>query len=135
MTEKQAVRSDHKHPNMERFLKVCLMVLLYDDVGYGYGLMEGLSFFGFSEDQLNVSTLYRTLRKMEKEKLLASNWEIGGPGPKKRVYSLTENGKKELKQWIYLLNDRKTRIEKLINRYNEKKQNDSFEDTLIKARE
>ena len=90
---------------------------MHDEIGYGYGLIEGLSFFGFSEDELNVSTLYRTLRKMEMKNLVTSKWEEGGPGPKRRVYEITETGKEELGQGIKILKLRKARIEKLIGRY------------------
>ena len=120
MIEEHALFCNSKHHKMERFLEVCLLLLLYDEVGYGYGLTEQLSFLGFSEDELNVSTLYRTLRKMEKEDLVTSSWEEGGQGPRRRVYEITENGKKELDQLIKVLKVRKARIEKLIARYDEK---------------
>jgi len=109
-----------KPHHMERFLEVCLLLLLYDEIGYGYGLVEQLASFGFSEDDLNVSTLYRTLRKMEKEGLVTSSWEEGGQGPKRRVYEITVNGKNELDQWIRILKVRKSRIESLIIKYDEK---------------
>ena len=116
----QALFCNGKHHKMERFLEVCLLLLLYDEVGYGYGLTEQLSFFGFSEDELNVSTLYRTLRKMEKENLVTSSWEEGGQWPRRRVYEITQKGKKELDQLVKVLKVRKARIEKLIARYDEK---------------
>lgn len=107
-------RKNHK---MERFLEVCLLLLLYDKAGYGYGLIEELESFGFLEEELNVTTLYRTLRKMEKGNLVISSWEDGGPGPKRRVYKITETGKTELNQWIKILKVREARIKKFINRY------------------
>jgi DNA-binding PadR family transcriptional regulator len=57
---------------------------------------------------------------MENESLVTSIWEEGGPGPKRRVYEITETGKKELGQWIQILMVRKARIEKLIGKYDEK---------------
>jgi len=80
-------------------MEVCLLLLLFDKTGHGYGLIEQLTYFGFSEEQINVSTLYRTLRKMEKEGSVISDWEEGGQGPKKRVYNITDTGKKELENW------------------------------------
>ena len=109
-----------KPHHMERFLEVCLLLLLYDEIGYGYGLIEQLASFGFSEAGLNMSTLYRTLRKMEKEGLVTSQWEEGGQGPKRRVYEITKDGKNELDQWIGILKIRKSRIEVLINQYDDK---------------
>jgi len=67
-----------------------------------------------------MSTLYRTLRKMEDEGFVTSHWKKGGLGPKRRVYEITETGKIELDQSIRILKVRKTRIEKLIGRYGEK---------------
>lgn len=112
-----------KNQKMERFLEVCLLLLLRDDAGYGYGLIEQLEYFGFPAEDLNISTLYRTLRKMEKEGMVTSEWEAGGQGPKRRIYVITEDGKKDLDQWIRILTERRKRIEKLIHRYNEMKEN------------
>lgn len=119
MTDDHSSPIKSKSHKMERFLEVCLLLLLYDNVGYGYGLVEELSYFGFSEEELNVSTLYRTLRNMEKEKLVESFWEEGGQGPKRRVYRISEDGKAELNQRIRIMKMRKSRIEKLIGRYDE----------------
>lgn len=114
-----------KSHHIERFLEVCLLLLLYDEIGYGYGLIEGLSFFGFSDSDLNMSTLYRTLRKLESEGFMTSMWEEGEQGPRKRVYEITLEGKKQLDRWIEILRDRKTRIESLITTYQEKKNDQS----------
>lgn len=100
-------------------MEVCLLLLLYEETRHGYGLIEQLSYFGFSEEKLNVSTLYRTLRKMEKEGSVVSVWEESGQGPERRVYNITDSGKKELENWIQVLRGRKARIEKLINKYEE----------------
>ncbi len=109
-----------KPQHMERFLEVCLLLLLYDEIGYGYGLIDQLGSFGFSEGDLNMSTLYRTLRKMEKEGLVTSSWEESVQGPRRRVYKITRNGRSELDQWIGILKVRKSRIESLILKYDEK---------------
>lgn len=108
-----------KTHRMERFMEVCLLLLLHQETAHGYKLIEQLSYFGFSEDQLNVGTLYKTLRKMEKEALVLSVWEEGGLGPKRRVYNITDSGKKELDSWIQILKARKARIERLIRKYEE----------------
>ena len=109
-----------KNGRMDRFLEVSLLVLLYDKVGYGYGLIEDLEYCGLSSEKLNLSTLYRTLRKMENEGLVSSLWEESGLGPKRRVYKITQAGKTDLDNWIDLLKNRKKRIENLIQKYEEK---------------
>lgn len=106
-----------KTNQMERFMEVSLLVLLLEKAGYGYGLIEELAHFGFDPDQLNVSTLYRSLRKMEQEDLVRSKWEAGGQGPRRRVYEITAKGEEELVQWVAILKMRKAGIEQLISRY------------------
>lgn len=117
MSENKNLFCNEKHNKMERFMEICLLCLLHEETGHGYGLIEKLSIFGFTEETMNISTLYRTLRKMENEELVSSIWEQSEQGPKRRVYNITDNGKKELKNWISVLKNRKARIEKLINRY------------------
>ncbi len=106
-----------KNNQMDRFMEVSLLVLLREQTGYGYGLIEDLARFGFDPAQLNVSTLYRSLRKMEQEGLVRSKWEAGGQGPRRRVYEITATGEQELVQWIAILKMRKQGIEYLIRRY------------------
>lgn len=120
MIDKQMIFCNEKSHHMERFLEVCLLLLLYDEIGYGYGLIEQLVEFGFSPEDLNVSTLYRTLRKMEGEGLVTSMWEESDQGPKRRVYEITAEGKQNLEQWIKVLKMRKSRIENLIVQYDKK---------------
>ena len=42
---------------------------------------------------VEMSTLYRTLRQMEKDGLVYSTWEPGPEGPARRIYSLTDTGR------------------------------------------
>ncbi len=53
--------------------------MLQEKNSHGYKLMERLEEFGF--EQINPGTLYRALRKMEKEGLCESTWvtSVGRP--------------------------------------------------------
>jgi PadR family transcriptional regulator, regulatory protein PadR len=64
---------------------------------HGYLIEEYLRGVGFFS--LEMSTLYRTLRQLEKDGLLDSSWEPGPTGPARRVYSLTDVGRLWLDQW------------------------------------
>ena len=101
----------------DKFLEACLLMLLISETGHGYALMEQLERFGFSPGAFNLSTLYRTLRHMEKAGYLESVWEEGGPGPRRRVYLISEDGKNELAFRIAMMKNRKARIEALISAY------------------
>ena len=73
------------------------LVVLREQPSHGYELMERLEEFGF--EQINSGTLYRTLRKMEKEGLCKSEWETSTSGPARRVYSITNDGEAYLTSW------------------------------------
>ena len=108
---------DFKHNNKGRFLEACLLCLLAEEESYGYNLMENLSDFGFIEKEVDISTIYRTLRTMEKENLVTSLWLESDQGPKKRLYKVTDLGKEELHHWINFLGTRKNRIALIIEKY------------------
>ncbi|MFW6134994.1 MAG: PadR family transcriptional regulator [Elusimicrobiota bacterium] len=117
MNNKMDLCCKGKTHKMEKFMEVYLLLLLYKEVTHGYALAEELTHFGFSKEEFNIGTLYRTLRKMEKASLVTSFWEKGAQGPRKRVYTISDKGKEELTVWIQTLKNRKKRIEKLINSY------------------
>lgn len=73
------------------------LVLLREVSSHGYELIERLGEFGF--EQINPGTLYRTLRKMEKEDLCKSEWNTSNGGAACRVYSVTSAGEAYLTSW------------------------------------
>ena len=65
---------------------------------YGYELMQQARMFGF--EAMNTGTLYRTLRRMEKDGVVESNWETSGGGPARRMYTITGSGEAHLGVWV-----------------------------------
>lgn len=61
------------------------------------GFNDSLNFFW----QANTSQIYRELNKLEEVGLLKSEWILQSDKPNKRIYSITEEGKKELDKWLY----------------------------------
>lgn len=120
-----------KAPDIKRFMEISLLLLLAQEKSHGYTLAERLTDFGFSNEEFNIGTLYRTLRKMEKDNYVTSKWFEGGQGPRKRVYQITESGKDALAQLIEVIKNRKKRIEKLINNYESLKDKS---DSIIKGK-
>jgi DNA-binding PadR family transcriptional regulator len=104
-------------------MEVCLLVLLYDEKSekecHGYSLAEKLKDFGFTDEELNISTLYRTLRQMEQNGWVLSHWESGGQGPQRRVYSITAQGRDALDEWAKVLQRRRDRIGRLLDAYSQ----------------
>jgi PadR family transcriptional regulator, regulatory protein PadR len=67
---------------------VLLAVSLQRSHGYVIeDYLRALGLFG-----ITMSTLYRTLRQMEKDGYLESTWEPGPTGPARRVYTITDAG-------------------------------------------
>ena len=64
---------------------------------YGYELMQRTSAFGFKA--MNTGTLYKTLRRMEKDGDVESSWETSGGGPARRMYAITDSGEAWLGFW------------------------------------
>ncbi len=120
MTRKMSGHCHGRPQSMEHFLEISLLVLLYDEKGYGYALMEQLEDFGFSSEQLNIGSLYRVLRRMETDSLVLSSWEQGGQGPRRRIYEITEEGRTMLSIWSDHVRARKAAIEHLLDTYEKK---------------
>lgn len=64
---------------------------------HGYLIEEYLKSLGFFG--VEKSALYRTLRQLEKDGFLLSEWEPGPSGPARRVYALTDVGRAWLDTW------------------------------------
>src|SRR5918998_3199266 len=90
-----------EHKNVEvrpkNWVVPVALVLLREEGSHGYELMERLEQFGFEE--VDAGTLYRTLRRMEKEGLCESEWETSESGPARRTYSVTDAGEEYLAAW------------------------------------
>jgi PadR family transcriptional regulator, regulatory protein PadR len=74
------------------------LVILRECSSYGYQLMERMVDLGY--ETVNPGTLYRTLRKMEKDGFCESKWETASAGPARRMYSITAVGEAYLDLWV-----------------------------------
>jgi PadR family transcriptional regulator, regulatory protein PadR len=83
---------------VERFGEPALLSLLARGPTHGYELLERLpSLVG--EERVDVGNVYRALRGLEDEGLVASEWRADLPGPAKRTYTLTDEGRAVLDLW------------------------------------
>ncbi len=97
---------------IERFMEPCILLLLLKGPSHGYGLLDDLE--KQCGETVDVGNLYRTLRRMEKDGWVSSNWGTGENGPKKRVYELTEDGKEFLRSWAAGLEKNRQLIERFL---------------------
>jgi len=88
-------RTDTAAPSLPKnFLRPCVLLLLREQPGHGYDLVERLRPFGFDRD--DPGRLYRLLRTLESEGLVHSAWEPSLSGPDRRIYELTRPGMEAL---------------------------------------
>ena len=74
--------------------------------------LRALGLFG-----ITMSTLYRTLRQMEKDGFLESTWEPGPTGPARRVYTITDAGHVWLDSSALMLNAYRETIDRFFGLY------------------
>jgi len=96
-------------------LGILILTILLKKPAYGYSLMEELENLGVNINFLHHTIVYRTLRMMEIAGFVISTWDTSGTGPARRIYSITDEGKKYLKNWYeWAKNDLKI-MENIIN--------------------
>ncbi|MHB1294867.1 MAG: helix-turn-helix transcriptional regulator [Anaerolineae bacterium] len=73
--------------------------MLHAGPNHGYDLTQGLAEFGL--DDVDPSIVYRILRAMEEEGLIASDWQTEGTqGPARRDYQITTAGREAMTAWV-----------------------------------
>lgn len=90
--------------NLYRFVEPVLLFLLKKKGrSYGYELANELREYALTDAEIEAAALYRTLRQLEQNGCLTSEWDVEGSGPARRVYALTPWGEEHLGEWITVL--------------------------------
>jgi PadR family transcriptional regulator, regulatory protein PadR len=104
---------------IERFAEPAVLLLLREQPVHGYELLEQLP--ELTGERVDMGNLYRFLRLLEDEGIVSSQWDDDAPGPSKRVYELTDEGRALLDQWARALRDAQTRTDSFLTRYGERR--------------
>lgn len=95
-----------------------VLLVLSEGPQHGYALLEALQARGYLPGKADVGNLYRGLRRLEKSGAVTSEWvRQSGPGPSRRTYQITDQGRQLLYQEALALADRAGVIAKLLNEY------------------
>jgi DNA-binding PadR family transcriptional regulator len=90
--------------NIYRFIEPVLLLMLKEKGhSYGYDLSESLREYALTDTPIDRPALYRTLRTLEANGYVTSEWETENAGPARRVYALTHKGVGHLAEWAQLL--------------------------------
>lgn len=94
---------------MKGILDGCLLAIINGKECYGYEMAERLSEYGFST--ISEGTIYPLLMRMQREGLVTSVRKDSTAGPKRKYYSLTNDGKQALEGFL----TRWSQLEKSVN--------------------
>ena len=103
---------------LERFTEPAVLLVLRDTPGHGYELLEELQAL-MPGERIDMGNLYRILRSLEREGLVSSTWDEEAPGPAKRVYVITQSGRRVLAQWVGAFKKIELQIAAFTRRYEE----------------
>lgn len=73
-----------------------ILAQLHAGDSYGYQIIKNISEVSEKALELKEATLYTSFRRLEEAKLITSYWGDENSGARRRYYSITELGKKEL---------------------------------------
>ncbi|HHC09024.1 MAG TPA: PadR family transcriptional regulator [Actinobacteria bacterium] len=96
------------------FIQACLLVLIAERPSHGYDLMERLSELGLPRP--DPGSLYRTLRGLERDRLVTSAWVDSASGPPRRTYRLSDEGR----DWLHVLAGAHRETRKILDRFLER---------------
>lgn len=103
----------------QRYVQPSLLLALRGGASYGYELIQTIGDYGFLRGDAPPGMVYRHLRQMDEEGLVASKWDAEGDGPAKRVYSITAEGLEVLEAWILHMERQRDTLDSFIKRYKE----------------
>jgi poly-beta-hydroxybutyrate-responsive repressor len=104
---------------VERFAEPAVLLLLRERPVHGYELLEQLP--ELTGERVDMGNLYRFLRLLEAEGIVRSDWDDRAPGPSKRVYELTHEGRALLERWADALRQAQARTNAFLTRYEERR--------------
>ena len=101
----------------KNFITPWVLLVLKQWKLHGYLILQHLNGMGFLD--IDRATLYRELRRLEKEGYVASEWETGGSGPARRVYTITATGEEMLTGWTEVVSGYQRMISGFFDLYSE----------------
>ena len=106
----------HVRGRIERFVEPALLLLLAERPAHGYELIETVSEI-LPGERIDMGNLYRVLRALEEDGLVRSEWDAAEPGPARRRYELTPQGRELLRAWVKALQETQNVVTRFLRRY------------------
>lgn len=77
-------------------IEILLLSLLVEEDCYGYDMTKKLRILSEDTYHMNEGTLYPALKRLEKKECVTSYWSDEKSGTRRKYYSITDTGRKEL---------------------------------------
>ena len=93
-------------------LSLAILTIILEGESYGYDIMKKLSQEPYESLQLEPSTTYPLLRRLEKRGILEGRWSDAS-GKRRRLYYVTRDGRRILRRMVkswQSLNDQLTQL-------------------------
>ena len=110
MSQRICPRHNSEYPctcamgNLYRFVEPVVLLLLKEKVAsYGYELFGSVQKHALTDAEIERGTLYRSLRRLEINGNVTSEWATERAGPARRIYRLTPQGERHLEEWAEVL--------------------------------
>lgn len=110
----RAQHQKRRTPLTVALIEPAILILLQQKSLHGYALKNALFTLGIHP--VHPSVVYRTLKQMELLEWVEFVWDTdAGQGPPRKIFSLTEEGKKALEVWKNELEKSRNSIEQLLS--------------------
>ncbi len=104
-------------PGPPGLIPLLILRLAYEGPVHGYQIIEKVREMTSGDYTPDTGVVYTALRRIERRGLLTSRWVEGAAGGDRRVYEITEEGVKALREGLESLSARRKLFEELFEFY------------------
>ena len=104
---------------LDKLIQPSILIELSHEPAHGFLLLQRLKESGLVEPGLDPSGFYRMLKRMEQEDYITSSEETDSSGKSRKVYRITDFGRRALLIWSDALENYTTHIERIIKEIRE----------------
>ena len=97
-------------------LPALILAVLNSGPRHGYGIAREVERLSDQALHMKEGTLYPALRVLEQDGLIAGQWQVQDKGADRKVYALTEAGKREMAKRTQELRDYATLLHTMLGR-------------------
>lgn len=95
-------------------LEGCILKILQQETTYSYEIVVRLNEYGFTE--VREGTIYPLMLRLEKKKLISSEFRPSPLGPSRKYFTLTGEGERLLAEFEEAWEETKTVVERIFAR-------------------